>query len=155
MIQGRNMGTHEFSARAVRVAGSAVALAVALSACGGGGNAGVGALGEVANQVPGSFTPTARTAAAASPNNLLSNADFEAGMTDWVSWSNSQVVDGAGASGFGRALRVGTAAGGAAHDVCLEERRQRLCLRGRRRARANGWGCGTGARACARTVTCS
>jgi hypothetical protein len=33
-----------------------------------------------------------------------------------VNWSNSQVVDGAGTSGS-RALRVGAAAGGAAHDV--------------------------------------
>src|SRR6185369_12469509 len=50
------------------------------------------------------------------PANLLSNPDFEAGMTDWANWGNSQVLDGTGPTGS-RALRVGTAAGGAAHDV--------------------------------------
>src|SRR6185369_10431115 len=102
----------EISTRAVRVAGAAMALA--LSACGGGG--GTGPATEVASRVSALLAPAPRAAAAAAPN-LLSNPDFEAGMTDWVNWSNSQVVDGAGASGSLRALRVGTAAGGASHDV--------------------------------------
>jgi hypothetical protein len=108
------MGIRETSTRAVRAAGATVALAVALSACGGGSGAGVAA--EVASRVSALFAPAPRAAVAVTPN-LLSNSDFEAGMTDWVSWSNSQVVDGAGASGSLRALRVGTAAGGASHDV--------------------------------------
>jgi hypothetical protein len=48
--------------------------------------------------------------------NLLSNPGFEAGMTSWVNWANAAVVDGAGMASS-RALRVGTAAGGAAQDV--------------------------------------
>ncbi len=48
--------------------------------------------------------------------NLMSNPGFQAGMTSWVNWANAVVVDGAGISAS-RALRVGTAAGGAAQDV--------------------------------------
>ncbi|HXE47235.1 MAG TPA: carbohydrate binding domain-containing protein [Ramlibacter sp.] len=94
--------TRETLSRFIRAAGNALALAVALSACGGGDSK--------------FFTssPAPLRAAAAS---LPFSSDFEAGMTDWVNWSNSQVVDGAGASGSLRALRVGAAAGGAAHDV--------------------------------------
>jgi len=49
--------------------------------------------------------------------NLLTNPGFESGMTGWMDWANAQPVDGTGASGSWRALRVGTAAGGAGHDV--------------------------------------
>jgi hypothetical protein len=48
--------------------------------------------------------------------NLVSNGGFEAGMTDWVDWGNTQVVPGDANSGAS-ALRVGAAAGGAGHPV--------------------------------------
>jgi hypothetical protein len=48
--------------------------------------------------------------------NLLSNGGFESGMTDWVNWDNASVVSGQASSGTS-ALSVGTAAGGAGHDV--------------------------------------
>src|SRR5215208_3460964 len=110
--------TRQIFTYVIRAAGSAVALAVALSACGGGGDAGDGGVvvvGKAADGVSKLFTPSPAPLRAATAN-LLSNPDFEAGMTDWGDWSNSQVVDGAGASGS-RALRVGAAAGGAGHDV--------------------------------------
>jgi len=53
---------------------------------------------------------------AGTPANLVSNATFETGLSGWVNWDNSLVLDGAGVSAS-RALRVGTAAGGAGHDV--------------------------------------
>ena len=49
-------------------------------------------------------------------SNLVSNGGFENGMTDWVNWGNASVVSGQASSGTS-ALSVGTAAGGAGHDV--------------------------------------
>ncbi|HEY0886533.1 MAG TPA: carbohydrate binding domain-containing protein [Ramlibacter sp.] len=103
-------------AEIVRVAGAA-GLALALAACGGGDpadarGAGVSKAMEASRSLSASRAPL-RSAAA----NLLSNPGFEAGMTGWVDWGNSQVVDGAGASGASRALRVGIEAGGTGHDV--------------------------------------
>jgi hypothetical protein len=49
--------------------------------------------------------------------NLLANGTFESGMAGWMDWDNAQAIDGTGASGSWRALRVGMAAGGAGHDV--------------------------------------
>ena len=49
--------------------------------------------------------------------NLLLNPGFESGMTGWMDWGNAKAIDGTGASGSWRALRVGMAAGGAGHDV--------------------------------------
>ena len=53
---------------------------------------------------------------AGTPVNLVSNATFEAGMSGWANWDNSLVLDAAGVAAS-RALRVGTAAGGAGHEV--------------------------------------
>ena len=116
------MQSREICTRAARVAGSAVALAVALSACGGGGSAdssttALGTAGAGAANTPSPSITPVRAALLASSLNMLSNGDFEAGLTDWVNWSNAQVLDGAGAAGSLRALHVGTAAGGAGHDV--------------------------------------
>lgn len=49
-------------------------------------------------------------------SNLLSNGGFEAGMTGWVDWGNTQIVNGQANSGTA-ALSVGAAAGGAGHNV--------------------------------------
>lgn len=49
-------------------------------------------------------------------DNLLTNGGFESGMRDWVNWGNAVEASGEGSSGSW-ALRVGTAAGGAGHDV--------------------------------------
>lgn len=48
--------------------------------------------------------------------NLLANGGFESGMQGWVDWGNTALASGQGSSGTW-ALRVGTAAGGAGHDV--------------------------------------
>lgn len=100
--------------------------ALALASCGGGGS------GEL---VPGATaTPAPLPAATATPaplrgpaataaplrtvtTDLLVQGDFEDGMGDWTDWGNSHVVDGAGASGSLRALRVGTGAGGAGYTT--------------------------------------
>ena len=141
------MNLREIFTRPVRVAGSVVTLALALSACGGGGGDGLpggsaslgsganaGSTGSASNPSSGLSSDVAaavsdlsrRVAASGTPSraplradsaNLLSNPGFETGMSDWVNWGNAQVVDGAGASGSLRALRVGTAAGGAGLDV--------------------------------------
>lgn len=105
-----------FVGRLVRRA-AAIGLALALGACGGGdpvdtGAGGVAKAMEISRSLPAARAPL-RSAAA----NLLSNPGFESGMTGWVDWGNVQVVDGAGASGASRALRVGSAAGGSGHDV--------------------------------------
>jgi len=124
------MGTREISARVARAVG-AVAVAAWLGACGGGdpgsASAGAGAgtvsgaslasvVGEAVERVATLVSPAPAPLRAASAN-LLSNPGFESGMAGWVDWSNALVVDGAGASGSWRALRVGAAAGGAGHDV--------------------------------------
>ncbi|HEY0883739.1 MAG TPA: hypothetical protein VGE20_00570, partial [Ramlibacter sp.] len=135
------MRSRETSTRALRVAGSFLALALALGACGGGADRGslvsiengavaAGASGsgnalasdvaaivsERSRRTVASGTP-ARAPLRADAANLLSNPGFESGMAGWVNWDNAQVVDGEGASGSLRALRVGTAAGGAGLDV--------------------------------------
>lgn len=48
--------------------------------------------------------------------NLLADGGFEGGMQGWVDWGNTALASGEGSSGTW-ALRVGTAAGGAGHDV--------------------------------------
>jgi hypothetical protein len=125
----RTMATREITASAPRLAsaGATLVLALALSACGGGGSAPV--IAQAASRLAAAAAPAAAASASASPaprmaaaatQNLLSNGDFESGMTDWVNWNNAQVIDAAGtagASGASRAFRVGTGAGGAGHDV--------------------------------------
>jgi hypothetical protein len=93
-----------------------LALAAALGACGG-GDAARSTAGSVSQSFRPTIAATPRIAALAASANLLTNPGFESAMTDWVDWGNTQLLDGAGASGTGRALRVGTAAGGAGHDV--------------------------------------
>lgn len=108
--------------RAFRFGSSAIALAVALSACGGGSSSQVGASADTS--VPtdlatrGGLVATASSRAAMVPGgNGLANPGFESGMTSWADWGNVQVIDGAGASGTWRALRVGTAGGGTGQAV--------------------------------------
>lgn len=50
-----------------------------------------------------------------SSGNMISNGGFEGGMT-WPNWGNAHVVAGEGTSGS-YALQVGTAAGGAGHEL--------------------------------------
>jgi hypothetical protein len=122
-MQGREILT-----RRVRVSAgaalSAVATAVALSACGGGGtdtSASTASAATAAHAAAAAGQPLVAAAhalrIAAASAGVLFQSDFEAGMGDWVNWANAQVVDGAGAAGSSRALRVGTAAGGAADQV--------------------------------------
>jgi len=138
------METPGVHTRVVRALG-ATFLAVTVAACGGGGGGGetgsavpgasagpadgavpvatlTGGTQEVLAAAGAAAAPAATVAPTRSPlraaaGNLLSNPDFEAGMTGWVDWGNALVVDGAGAGGSWRALRVGPAAGGAGHDV--------------------------------------
>src|SRR4051794_33877316 len=119
----RNKQTPAPTARTLRWTASAIALAAALSACGGGSSTPTAVSAAASDAgVPtdlatrGGIVPVARAAVAAGTN-LLVNPGFESGMTSWQDWGNTLVVDGAGAAGTLRALRVGTAAGGAAQDV--------------------------------------
>jgi hypothetical protein len=99
----------------------ALALAGVLSACGGGGSGGGADSGTGTVTASQAFRPAISAKpqmfALAANTNLLTNPGFESAMTDWADWGNTLVVDGAGASGAGHALRAGTAAGGAGHDV--------------------------------------
>ena len=61
-------------------------------------------------------TTTSAPAVAPAAANLLANGGFESGFAGWSDWGNTSVVTGPASSGS-YALRVGTAAGGAGHDV--------------------------------------
>lgn len=89
--------------------------ALLLASCGGGGVAVDAITGVTAAPLrAGGATPAPLRAAGTDP---LAQSGFESGMEGWVDWGNSQVVDGAGAAGSSRALRVGTGAGGAASSA--------------------------------------
>jgi hypothetical protein len=118
-------------ARFLRWTSGAAAVALAVAGCGGGGAGGtVGgnvaptgtasaqldpvpafALAQQSVQAPGTPAPTPAASA-----NMVANASFESGMTDWFDWANSSVVSGQASSGTS-ALRVGPAAGGAGQVV--------------------------------------
>ncbi|MBK6007292.1 carbohydrate binding domain-containing protein [Ramlibacter ginsenosidimutans] len=103
----------KFAAVAVSVIAS-----ILVSGCGGGGSTSSGS----ATSAPADLTTrggmvASSRAATTTVGNLLANPSFESGMANWGDWGNTQVLDGTGAAGTLRALRVGTAAGGAAQDV--------------------------------------
>jgi hypothetical protein len=58
----------------------------------------------------------ASVAPAPPDSNLLSNGGFEAGMSDWVDWGNTHILNAPVNSGA-LALSAGPAAGGAGHNV--------------------------------------
>jgi hypothetical protein len=103
-----------------------VALAVAGCGGGGGGDGNVTptapasaqlnpvqafALAQQSLDAPDTPAPTPATSA-----NMIANAGFESGMTDWVDWGSTSVASGQASSGTS-ALRVGPAAGGAGQLV--------------------------------------
>lgn len=81
--------------------------ALVLASCGGGG----GAVDPIAR------TPVRLALLSASTSGALVESGFETGMAGWADWGNAQVVEGTGAGGSLRALRVGIAAGGAGYTV--------------------------------------
>ena len=90
----------------------ALVMSMLLSACGGGsGRVHTGADAALASLV------SAAPASAAADGNLLLHPGFEAGLASWQDWGNTLVVDGAGAAGTLRALRVGTSGGGSGQEV--------------------------------------
>jgi hypothetical protein len=102
-----------------KLAGAAsLAAAVLVSACGGGSSGGSADNTSAPSDLTtrGGIVTTLR-AAALTDGNLLVNPSFESGMASWGDWGNVQVIDGAGAAGTSRAMRVGTGAGGSGQDV--------------------------------------
>lgn len=117
-LLGIESGLQRF-ARSLRWACGSAAVAMLLSACGGGGDPAVSpSVQAQQNQVPAAVqtqhSVSRMIAALVQPGS--GTEDFESGMADWQNWGNAQVVAGAGTSGS-HALQVGTAAGGAGLKV--------------------------------------
>lgn len=109
----------------------AVAVALTVAGCGGGGNVmptaaapsgpdQVAAFARTQQSMAQRVAPADAVALAAASTDaagdMISNGGFEGGMTGWVNWGNASVVSGQASSGTW-ALGVGTAAGGAGQEV--------------------------------------
>jgi hypothetical protein len=121
----------EALARSLRFTVGATALAMLVAGCGGGGGSTspaptsaatapsqrdqVAAVAQVQQSVSAHLV-LPRAAAFAAVGSATASDDFTGGMSAWQNWGNAQVVAGAGTSAS-NALRVGTAAGGAALTV--------------------------------------
>ena len=107
-------------------------LSLLLSACGGGSSR----VDTPGDPTLGSLV-SAGTSTIGPEVNLLLNPGFEGGMASWQDWGNTLVVDGAGALGTSRALRVGTAGGGSGQQVAAVVPGTRYQLSARARVSAS------------------
>jgi hypothetical protein len=116
--ESRNMTARDFSLPGRRASGVVLALvlAAALGACGGGTPAASAAGGAASESFRPTIAATPRIAAMTASANMVANPGFESGMTGWMDWGNTLLLD-VGAGGSAHAVRVGTAAGGVGHDV--------------------------------------